>query len=312
MTRSLNVSPVIIFIFTIVNFLGSCTSSHSSLADEKNYSENDPQYQNRYAVKFDASEKPLRYGYYYIVSQVPEGYRVRVFQPEKKILTEDKIYSTPALTLMHGFYESWWDDGSIREQGIYQYGRKNSVWLEHEPGLGQSSSGEYIDNRKEGIWTQLDSNGMVEAVYNYKNGKLHGKYFLYDSTGQKINEGLYKSDTLIAELFKQPTIALPYLKSCASNSDIYGCSDATLAQYIYSNLRYPAEARKKGIHGSAYAEWDVMPNGSITNIRIPQTLNNDIEAECRRLLKNMPQWMPAQKNGLEIKRTVSLAIDFKL
>jgi len=314
MIKSTFASQLSIVMFALSGILFSCTSTQSSLADKKNYTGDDNQYRKRYEVKFNAEEKPLRYGYYYIVSKVPEGYRVRVFHPEKKTLIEDKIYSTPALTLSHGFYESWWDDGSIREQGIYQYGRKHSIWLESEPGHGKSASGEYLNNRKEGIWTQLDSNGMVESVYNYKDGKRYGKFFLYDSSGQKINEGLYKSDTLIAELFKQPSTTLPYLKSCANDlvTDVYGCTDAALAQYIYSEIKYPTKAKQMDIEGSVFAQWDVIPDGSVKNIRFPQALSDDIEAECLKVLKNMPEWVPARKEGVPVKWTVSLPINFKL
>jgi TonB family protein len=313
MNKSIFTSHISFVLMALSSLLLSCTASKSSLADKQNYTDDNVQYRKLYTVKFDADEKPLRYGSYYIVSKVPEGYRVRVFHPQKKILVEDKIYSTPSLTLLHGFYESWWDDGSIREQGIYRYGRKNSVWLEHEPGLGKSASGDYLNNQKEGIWTQLDSNGMVEAVYNYQDGKRHGKYYLYDSTGKKINEGLYRSDTLIAELFKQPPFTLPLLKMCISDQTSPAvCTDSKLAQYISETLKYPAKAKQMKLEGSAYAQWEVMPDGSVENIRIPQALSDEIEAECLRALKNMPEWVAARKDGVPIKWTVSLPINFRL
>jgi TonB family protein len=66
------------------------------------------------------------------------------------------------------------------------------------------------------------------------------------------------------------------------------------------------------LEGSAFAQWDVMSDGSVENIRIPQALSNEIEAECLRALKNMPEWVPARKDGVPIKWTVSLPINFKL
>lgn len=294
--------------------LSSCSSTQSSLGDKMNYAANDDQYKKKYDIKFEDSEKALRYGYHYVVSKVPEGYRVRVFHPDKKVMMEDKIYSTPALTLLHGFYKSWWDDGSIREQGSYQYGRKNGIWLQHEPGQGKSSSGEYINDQKEGIWTQLDSAGVIESVYTYKDGKRYGKYFLYDATGQKTNEGLYRNDSLIAELFKQSITTPPYLKSCTAQggNTISACTESALAQYFYTTMKYPAKARQQHIEGIAFAQWDVMPDGSVKNIRVAQALSDEIESETFKVLKNMPGWEPARKEGLPIKYTVSLPINFRL
>ncbi|MEP6647516.1 MAG: energy transducer TonB, partial [Saprospiraceae bacterium] len=150
-------------------------------------------------------------------------------------------------------------------------------------------------------------------VINFKDGKRYGKYFLYDGNGQKTNEGLYRNDTLLAELFKQPTVTWPYLNGCVPEADnnLSACTNASLSQYIYTNLKYPSDAKKHHVEGSAVAQWDVMPDGSVDNIRVPQSLSNDIEAEVLRVLKKMPPWEPAQKEGKPIKWTVSLPINFK-
>lgn len=295
-------------------FLSSCTVGEKALADKKNYTEDNAEYRRRYDVVPDEGEKITRYGYYYVVSTVPEGYKVRVFHPDKKTLTEEKIYSTPALTLLHGFYHSWWDDGSIREQGTYQFGRKHGVWLEKEPGQGKSASGEYFNHRKEGLWTQLDTSGMVEAVYNWHDGMRHGKFQLFDIRGEKINEGLYRNDTLIAVLFPLDDMTRPYLKSCGEVgvTDILQCSDNVWKQYVYSELKYPASAREHKIQGQAFVQWEVDTDGSVKNLRVPQALSDDIEAAIRDVLEDMPAWVPATKNGKPVRATVSMPLNFEL
>jgi TonB family protein len=294
--------------------LTSCTATQASLADKKNYTEDNDEYRRKFEFRLDSAEKAIRYGYHYVVSTLPGAHRVRVYHPDDKTLIEDKHYSTSALTLLHGEYHSWWDDGSIREQGFYQYGRKHGIWLEKEPAQGKSASGEYFNQRKEGLWTHLDTNGMVESVYTWHDGKRHGKFFLYNSAGEKINEGIFKNDTLISELFKQPKIVLPYLKSCENDltGDVHKCTDLAMTSYIYSQLKYPASARKYKIEGSVVAQWEVAPDGSIRNIRVPQSLSNDIGEEVIRVLKNIPSWNPATKDGAPVKWTMSLPINFSL
>lgn len=292
----------------------SCIATEASLADKKNYTDHSDEYRRKFEFTLDSAEKAIRYGYHYVVSTPPVGFRVRVFHPDLKTMTEEKNYSTSALTLLHGEYRSWWDDGSIREQGFYQYGRKHGIWLEKEPDQGKSASGEYLNQRKEGLWTQLDTNGMVESVYNWHDGKRHGKFFLYDSAGEKVNEGLYRNDTLIAELFKMPKIVKPYLKSCEKDEflTLDACTDATLSQYIYSTLKYPAKARKNKIEGGVVAQWDIAPDGKVHNIRVPQSLSNEIRDEVLRVLNNMPEWAPAKRDGVPIEWTVTLPINFSL
>jgi len=300
-------------VFALSGLFYSCTPGEASLADKKNYMETSDEYRKKFEFTLDSAEKPIRFGYHYVVSTIPGSFRVRVFHPDKKMLTEQKHYSTEALTLLHGEYKSWWDDGSIREQGFYQYGRKHGIWLEKEPRQGKSASGEYLNQRKEGLWTQLDTSGMVESVYNWHDGKRHGKFFLYDSAGEKVNEGLYRNDTLLAELFKMPRITKPYLKSCEENNlfvDVEDCTEALLPQYIYSQMKYPAKARKSKIEGSVIAQWEIAHDGSVRNIRVPQSLSNEIEEEVLRVLNNMPEWEPATKDGVPVKWTVTLPVNF--
>ena len=292
----------------------ACTVPEKVMADKQAYAEDDAAYRNKYTVHFDEGEKPIRYGYHYVVSTVPEGFRVRVFQPDKKVLTEEKTFSTPNLTLAHGPYKSYWDDGSIRSQGLYQYGRKHGLWVESEPGKGKSSCGLYVDEQKEGEWIQLDTNGLIESLYNWKGNKLHGKFYLYDSNGEKLNEGIYRNDTLLSQLFKQPIITRPYLKSCQDilSGDVNACTESSLSSIIYTNLKYPSRAREKKIEGDAYVQWDVLPDGTVSNIRVPRSLCNEIEKECIRVVKLTGRWMPATKDGQSIKYTMSLPIKFVL
>jgi len=292
----------------------SCTSPEKAMADKKAYEENDASYKKKFDVAFDQGEQPIRYGYHYIVSTVPEGYRVRIFQPDKKMLTEVKTYGSPNLTLLHGPFKSFWDDGSIRAQGLYAYGRKQGMWVESEPGRGKSTSGMYSSERKEGEWIQLDTNGLIESLYNWQDDQLQGKFFLYDSNGQKINEGLYRKDTLVSELYPQPAISKPYLKTCqeAMNGNVNTCTESTLSSTIHTNLKYPSIAHERKIEGTAMLQWDVMPDGTVSNIRVPQGLCDEIEKECIRVFKLTGRWVPAYQAGKPIKYTMSLPITFRL
>jgi protein TonB len=300
-------------LFTMVFFM-ACGTPEKSLADKKNYTENDSQYRRNYDATFDENEKPIRYGYHYIVSSFPDGYKVRLFHPDKKVLTEERTYSTSSLTLLHGSYKNYWDDGSIRAFGTYQFGRKHGNWLECEPGKGKSSSGDYINQKKEGIWTQLDTNGMIESVYHWRDGKLHGKFFEYDAFGLKTNEGIYRNDTLLSQLFKKPDVQKPYLQICQGGnlSLIYACTEVTLIQKVNATLKDPSNARQKGIEGAVLVQWDIMPDGSVKNMRVPQGLSNEIETECLRVLSQVTDWVPASKEGIAIPWTMSIPINFRL
>ena len=79
-------------------------------------------------------------------------------------------------------YKSFWDDGSIRTQGAYHKGKMQGSWLECEPGKGKSSCGRYSDDRKEGVWTHMDTTGLMEYVYSWEDGSRQGKYYAVSYT----------------------------------------------------------------------------------------------------------------------------------
>ena len=90
------------------------------------------------------------------------------------------------------------------------------------------------------------------------------------------------------------------------------CTDATLSTFIYNELRYPSAAKKNKIQGIVIAQWDIAADGSVRNIRVPLSLSNEIKEEVLRVLKNMPDWSPALKEGVPVKWTITLPINFSL
>jgi TonB family protein len=239
---------------------------------------------------------------------------VRVFHPEKLTLIEQKTYSTSALTLLHGPYKSFWDDGSIRTQGAYHYGKKDGSWLECEPGQGKASCGRYGNDDKEGVWTHMDTTGLMEYVYSWEDGSRNGKYYEYDTLGRKINEGIYMSDSLISMVHNRSLVKRPYLKSCQAEVEIKlsECTDARLNQLIQAELKYPSQSRQLGIEGQAVVQWDVLPDGRAINFRVPRSLSDEIGKACLDAFPTKEEWLPATLDGKPVKYTMTLPITFSL
>lgn len=291
-----------------------CVAPPSALENPKRFTQDRPEFKSRYKVDWTAGEKPLRYGYYYVVSKAPVGYAVRLFHPDKKVLTARESYSTSELNLLHGPYESFWDDGSIRSQGTYQYGRKHGSWLECEPARGKSSSGLYLNDKKEGLWTRMDTTGLIESTQEWVDGKRHGKWMQYDSAGVKVNEALYRNDTLVADLFMRPVERIPAVRECLdiAATNLGECTAGRIQAALLPAIRYPAVAREYGIQGTAILQWDVWPDGSVSDLRVPAALCDAIEAECRRVFTLLPPLVPGRLDDKPVRTTMTLPIRFSL
>jgi len=87
---------------------------------------------------------------------------------------------------------------------------------------------------------------------------------------------------------------------------------ANFKEYIKSNLRYPASGKAAGITGSVKVEFTVEANGIMTNLLIIRSLGEDFDNEAMRLVKDGPDWEPAEVNGAKASRKVRITIRFKL
>jgi hypothetical protein len=287
-----------------------CVTPPSALENPRQYGDDKPAYKGRYAVSFAPGEQPLRYGYHYVVSKRSGGFAVRIFHPEKQVLTAMESYSTPELNLLHGPCTRNWDDGSIREQGSYQFGRRHGLWLECQPESGKARSGMYLNDKRDGLWTQVDSAGRVEYTQMYQDGLRHGKYVKYDSNGAKVNEAIYRADTLISSLFPLPVEQMPVLQTCQGVADPAGCTQVRIAEWMAKGMRYPQEAREAGLGGTVVMIWDVLADGRAVDLRFPHAVCDAFEAECRRLFATLPAWSPGTTDGRPVKMPVTLPVKF--
>jgi len=60
--------------------------------------------------------------------------------------------------------------------------------------------------------------------------------------------------------------------------------------YISNNLSLPVNALQQKVHGEVQVSFDVMNNGTVTNVKIAKSLCSDCDKEVLRLIKEGPQW----------------------
>lgn len=82
-------------------------------------------------------------------------------------------------------------------------------------------------------------------------------------------------------------------------------------QYISDNFEYPEDAQKRSVNGKMEVEFTVEKSGDITYVGILKGLDYSIDEEVLRLLKAMPRWTPATKNGVPVRYKVSMPITIR-
>ena len=100
--------------------------------------------------------------------------------------------------------------------------------------------------------------------------------------------------------------------SYAADKPQYPGGQAALDEYISTNLKYPQAALENGIEGVVDVAFLVKTDGSIGAIKIVRMVDPDLETEAIRLVKGMPAWIPADKNGSPVDAQTQVEIDFVL
>ena len=83
-------------------------------------------------------------------------------------------------------------------------------------------------------------------------------------------------------------------------------------KWLTKHLRYPNIARMRKEQGKVVAVFYVEKDGSITGIKVTQSLSPECDREAMRVLRMMPQWKPGIQNDKPCRTKVCIPIVFKL
>jgi periplasmic protein TonB len=83
-----------------------------------------------------------------------------------------------------------------------------------------------------------------------------------------------------------------------------------LVQFISANIKYPEEALKNNIKGQVIIEFTIAKDGSATDFKIVKSLGYGCDEEAVRVLKLLPDWVPAYQRGKPVSMKFKLPITF--
>lgn len=96
-------------------------------------------------------------------------------------------------------------------------------------------------------------------------------------------------------------------------NDVRAMPDYDVMQIIRTNIRYPEAALKNRIRGRVIVTFVVERDGRITNIRIDSPpLGYGLEEEAIRVIKLLPKFKPAMKDGEFVRSYFKFPINFKI
>lgn len=243
-------------------------------------------------------------------------------------------YSDPEGIRHNGKYECYYENGSLKSDGLYSNGNKDGFWKNYyENGQLKEFLEFEIDNEllypKKTILTYLNNSGDTLVVhgsgyyeeFNTNNGSMasgkvkkgnkEGEWVCYRPNGELYYKEFYNNGKLTEgtsyDLYGK---SYKYSKIESAAEPKKGVQE--FYNFIAKNIRYPHVARKNRIQGIVYVQFIVDENGELTNIEVVKGFDSACDNEAKYTLSLCKSWLPAKQRGQNVKQRIILPITFKL
>ncbi|MCL2027552.1 MAG: TonB family protein [Bacteroidales bacterium] len=88
--------------------------------------------------------------------------------------------------------------------------------------------------------------------------------------------------------------------------------DEARIKFLQDNVRYPAEARSRGVQGTVFVSFVVETDGKLSNIHIVRGIGAGCDDEVIRIVESMPQWIPGRHGGKAVRVQFVMPVRFTL
>ena len=118
----------------------------------------------------------------------------------------------------------------------------------------------------------------------------------------------YKDEVIVEEKKPEPEQVFQSVEQMPK----FPGGDAELMKFIQEHLRYPTMAAENNIQGRVVVQFVVTKNGSIGEVKVIRSRDQDLDKEAVRVVKSLPNFIPGRMNGQPVNVWYTLPINFKL
>ncbi len=153
--------------------------------------------------------------------------------------------------------------------------------------------------------------GEIQKDIDYENGELNGQLLTYWRNGQLKRQDIYRSGKLSeGAVWDSAGSKIQYYDYEIMPQ--FPGGEKQLFKHLGKNIRYPKRSRNRGIQGKVMVRFVIEEDGRLSNIRVIESVNEELDAEAVRVIKMMPRWEPGKQDGENVRVTYNLPIKFTL
>ncbi len=105
----------------------------------------------------------------------------------------------------------------------------------------------------------------------------------------------------------------PHFESCENilnPTEETQCTYLEIVRWVNSNARYPYRAKELGIDGVVNVSFVIDEKGDVTEVKVENRLNADLEKEAIRVVKSLPKFIPGSQQGRKVKVPYRIPVKF--
>ncbi len=212
-----------------------------------------------------------------------------------------------------GPFTFYYENGNKQGEGNYNHGKRVGYWKWwYESGSVQVLDNYGEDGTLDGEWKSFYESGQLKGEGNYKNGKFNGLWKWYYKNGKKSALERYKEGTLLSASYWNKDGTPLQNPDAAKREPEYQGGVNGLLKFVKENSAYPKWMKKLGVTGIVYVMFTVKTDGSISDISILRSPNEELSKSVMAAVKKIPPVKPAKCHNLLCDYPVLLPVRFSL
>jgi TonB family protein len=148
----------------------------------------------------------------------------------------------------------------------------------------------------------------VEIHFPFKD-KIEGMQLF---TGQRDTSNIMVWKTLTEEEFESDMEENISVYTIAEEMPTFPGGYEGFIRFLRNNLKYPADARRKGVEGTVYVNVVIDANGKVGEKKILKSVNESLDQAALDAFNNMPTWKPGRAAGKNVSIKMAFPVYFRL
>jgi protein TonB len=170
------------------------------------------------------------------------------------------------------------------------------IWYDDKGAINRRCS--YVQGKAEGSETYYYNNGHKKVTGTNNAGEQDGEWIGYYPSGRLSGKASYEKGKQVSATFfhedgSPDKTVTEFMKEAS-----YPGGQPKFLRFLMKTLRYPEIAIKNNIQGTAVILFKVSKEGTISDIKVVESVDKSLDEEALRVVSLTHQWEPAIIGGI--------------